>query len=536
MMIGKYRLKPVQERIRKGCSIYINEKGLKTHQSKWHSQWAGVSYGPWVHSGAKQPYQTKEVQIAAATKRIFPVMPEPDNKEIKGIKMFVKKHLKQFHPIPQQNEEDFASWQRNHQSYNGQRKFQLYCAFKSLLGVCDPSWSMEEYHHKWLELPERDKVQWKQDGYDQKCSSFIKCESYATQDKLPRFIQQRSDRAKAAVATCIHEVEKVIFKSGNFVKGMTQDEMVERISQFEGYKEFYVSDYSSFESGFNPQYTKVVEEEQFKHFIGRNNPTIAKIINMHYRRNGNEPVVNICENPMYRIKVVGTRMSGDMWTSLANGFSNKMNIMYNMYKRGITKYDFVVEGDDGLVAVNEEPFRDEDFHNLGFKIKLAKHTNLETTEFCGIRINPAEKQPLVLPDSADLLSTALHPKYFRSGEKHLKELLKSKAQSLYCVGKNTPVIAVLAWKIINLLKDVRYDDSWMDMWWKEFTRRMDKFPEPVITVGSRVLFEDQTGISVAEQLTYESFIKKQTDIFFELPFSTGPYDVEPRSMRRCRSL
>lgn len=98
---------------------------------------------------------------------------------------------------------------------------------------------------------------------------FVKNEMYTSDEKVLRFIQNRSGRAKVAVASAVHKIEEQVFHgplSKHFVKGMSQDQIHTKLTPMESYKYFFETDYTSFESGFSAKYTEVVEEQMFNFF------------------------------------------------------------------------------------------------------------------------------------------------------------------------------------------------------------------------------------------------------------------------------
>lgn len=187
---------------------------------------------------------------------------------------------------------------------------------------------------------------------------------------------------------------------------------------------------------------------------------------MHYSKNG-LPVKQKIISDSYKIITTGTRMSGDMFTSLANGFSNAINIMFNMHELGISDYYFLAEGDDALIGINEPILKDEMFERLGFKIKMEKHQSLDTTSFCGCRINPITGNAVVAPDMMQATNYTMHSRHFGVGKHGRLQLLKSKAQSLYCLSKHSPIVGVYAWKTLQLLKNIRPNHSENDYWYNE---------------------------------------------------------------------
>jgi len=60
--------------------------------------------------------------------------------------------------------------------------------------------------------------------------------------------------------------------------------------------------------------------------------------------------MNRCYSKYVKIEVEATRMSGEMNTSLGNGFSNLMFMLYACHVQGIAA-EGIVEGDDGVFAL-----------------------------------------------------------------------------------------------------------------------------------------------------------------------------------------
>ena len=91
----------------------------------------------------------------------------------------------------------------------------------------------------------------------------------------------------------------------------------------------------------------------------------------------------VCHYPDLKYSVTGTRMSGDICTSLGIGFSNLVMNLFVASKCGATIKGFV-EGDDGIF-VCPEGWTPNSFwiERLGFKIKMETHTDWTRASFCG---------------------------------------------------------------------------------------------------------------------------------------------------------
>lgn len=143
---------------------------------------------------------------------------------------------------------------------------------------------------------------------------------------------------------------------------------------------------------------------------------------MHYRNNDGTPVKQKCQAEAYTILTSGTRMSGDMWTSLCNGFSNYVNVAFTMHEAGIRDYSVLCEGDDGIIACNvPNAITSEQFEDLGFKIKIVPHDSIFSTAFCGCRLEPTTHTIMIAPDSIQGVAYSTHSKHYSWNAKNKLE-------------------------------------------------------------------------------------------------------------------
>ena len=98
----------------------------------------------------------------------------------------------------------------------------------------------------------------------------------------------------------------------------------------------------------------------------------------------------VCHYPDLKYSVTGTRMSGDICTSLGNGFSNLVMNLFVASKCGASIKGFV-EGDDGIFSWDVMP--DETyFTRMGFNIKLECYEQPSLASFCGRVFDPQDLQ------------------------------------------------------------------------------------------------------------------------------------------------
>lgn len=451
--------------------------------------------------------------LAGLMKRLMPAMPLPNVNEIEKLGNFVQRLIEEkYTPLPPLNEEEvFEEWITTQNHYSTQRKVELRRAHESLIS-----------ERKGL----TEKDYW--------VKTFIKSEFYE-EEKHVRWICSRTDRFKAKVAGFIKLVEERVYNTpikGHkwFVKGEKIDELPQKLSKLTGSKFILETDYSSFESGFSPMYTDNVEVRLWKHML-KNNPTILDaVLKTYYQTSriklpvpgrGFEwtecrvPRVEKLINRNYHAYVSGLRMSGEMWTSLGNGFSNLVNILYIADKYGIDVVGYV-EGDDGIIGMPSKVITQEDFEALGFKIKMEYEEDIAHTCFCGNLFDPEEKNLIIAPEQIGRLMWTCDRKYVMCNDKIAKELLKAKAMSMYILGRHTPIASHYSFRVMNILHNSkeRHDAKDSGYWKKTIINSMrgNLALAPNVTNRARCLYQTMFHITIEEQLRLEGIINRAKTI------------------------
>lgn len=316
--------------------------------------------------------------------------------------------------------------------------------------------------------------------------------------KAARMINSRSDYFKVFSGPYFKSIEQQIFAMSTFIKHVPVPERYKKVLALKrGYKYYYSTDYTSFEAHFTETVMQAVEcqlyRKCFKH--DKNLKTLVGALTGENRcrtRTG------------LRCKVKARRMSGDMCTSLGNGFTNYMLLTYIMHRKGATENDFecLIEGDDCIVGSNVE-LTEQDYTDLGFTIKIDRVDDPCKASFCGL---------ICAENGVNIRDPARHFEKFGwthscclAGEKVMHSLLKAKAMSTLCECPDCPVIAQVAWESYKLCKE--YDPRWEDDYYINYILRpMDRpeqFREPNPPIETRLLFEEMFGISIQQQLLLE---------------------------------
>lgn len=207
--------------------------------------------------------------------------------------------------------------------------------------------------------------------------SFTKREWYETK-KYPRVINSRSDMYKVAVGPAIATIESEVFKLPHFIKHVPEHLRCEYIMKIlnTSAKYFCSTDYRSFEVTIGPEIMKMCEFQLYGYML-QNYPELMDLIAL-------QSLTNETHYRGVTLESEAIRMSGEMNTSLGNGFTNLMVMWFMLDRAGCdtTGVFGVFEGDDGLTAVNVMP--DVSIaQGLGFNLDLQRHDSLNHASFCG---------------------------------------------------------------------------------------------------------------------------------------------------------
>jgi len=155
--------------------------------------------------------------------------------------------------------------------------------------------------------------------------------------------------------------------------------------------------------------------------------------------------INTCINKLMIVKVLGSRMSGDMCTSLGNGFTNLMLMLFVCSEHKVHCVG-VVEGDDGLFRIDTKDLKiiqADDFMKLGFEIKLAVRATIGESSFCGLMYGSSYEN---VRDPLEVLCRfgwTKSPRRF-GGPRVMAGLLRAKALSLAYELPGCPILRNLA--------------------------------------------------------------------------------------------
>lgn len=445
--------------------------------------------------------------LAGAMKRFLFSPPAPDRQLLKGFKTFVEGWIKSnLTPLPVTEDVSFATWVEgiNHPET---RKDELRKLWHNINGTLDRK------RHARVKM-------------------FMKEESY-TDFKHGRAINSRHDAYKCATGPYFHAIEKQLFKLPWFIKYIPVVDrpsvILERLYR-EGGK-YYASDFTAFESLFTKEIMEACEIPMYRYMTSllEGGDEFMEMVRWKCEE-------NVIDNKNFTVRVEATRMSGEMDTSLGNGFSNLMLWLYLASING-SEIDGFVEGDDGLFRVDGPPPTAEQFAKLGMVIKVEEHACLNTASFCGNVFDIQERTQVTDPRYAGINLLWIPGKYGNVKRATQLSLLRSKALSMKYQYPGHPILEALATRILYLTKgkdiSVAFKQGYMNMWERDQLReaidaRMDlKFEKP-ISMRNRLLVEELYGVTVSQQIHNETEARKfelgdTLNFLWDIPESWSEY-------------
>lgn len=366
------------------------------------------------------------------------------------------------------------------------------------------------------------------DVFDRKYTrikGFIKNEAYGTY-KAPRLILSRSDLFKILVGPTIKRIENIVYhlKSPKgrlyFIKTIPSNERANYIRRTfdlgagftdrpkEKLRRYLVTDFKAFESGFSKEFMENCEFLLYEHMV-KFLPHCDEFL--RYLR-----VIlgrNFIRLRFSTFRITARRMSGEMNTSLGNGFSNLMLILYACFSHGITDVEVCVEGDDSLCSYVGPIIDGQFWSSFGFSIKLIYHHYPSYASFCGQVFN--FETLTIIPDPIKILLnlTWMNMKYCNRKPIVHAGLLRARALSILYQYSGCPIVQELAVYALRVSEHAPiYEDDTLDSFHKQVFHeaRCSILPVRIISPVDRALMFQLYGISPTEQIEVEKYLKSLT--------------------------
>jgi len=415
-------------------------------------------------------------------KRFIRKPPDPDRQLRRKFRKFVKVWCKtNIAPLPPDVDVSFESW-IEHVPYPLWKKEKLRRTYERIICRKDPKYF--------------------------KVNSFVKDEPYP-EYKHARAINSRSDEFKTLIGPWFKPIEKALFSLPWFIKKVPVDERPEYIMNLVGRNNvvYYATDYSAYETHFDRRMMKDCEFILYKHMVS-NVPGRSEFLFYLDKVLAGE---NVCEFKNFVVKCNATRMSGEMNTSLGNGFSNLMFMLFMCEQNQCEDVVGVVEGDDGLFSMRGKPPSVEDFAKLGLIVKAEVHQYLETASFCGLIFDTIDLRNVTDPIDVLMDFGWASGRYSAAGRRTQLELIKAKSLSLMYQYPGCPIISSLARYGLRCTRGIRVGKvlSTMNQWYREqLLEALRHRAKITVPVGDRTrqLVQDKWGILVRDQIDIERYL------------------------------
>jgi hypothetical protein len=415
----------------------------------------------------------------------------PNKKLFKAFRCFVRKWLiDNLEPLDTEEMFDFEEWLSG-TNYTDKRKQELRKAWEGVISD---------------ELLDSNEL-----NINAKVKYFVKEEWYP-EYKHFRGIWAREDAFKAICGPFFKKIEEALFKLPYFIKKIPKDKRADYIMDFM-YNPVYLfesTDFTAYESHFTTYVMYYCERELYKHMVRRNLQGLRLLrLIFHVIANFNYVI-----NKYFTLAILAKRMSGEMNTSLGNGFSNLMLLLFACFYYKIDFTGPVVEGDDGLLGLSRE-IPPSYFVDMGFNVKMIL-SDISHASFCGMIFDPEERINITDPRKPLCTIMWVPRKYASASQKTIKGLIKSKALSLIFEYPGCPILCVLGAKLFSLLSGVEMinigQTNYEKKRFNEILLRYANSDIPVKPIGprSRDLMEHMFGISVQQQLLIEADIERMT--------------------------
>lgn len=374
-----------------------------------------------------------------------------------------------------------------------------------------PRWRKEQLLEKWKKISDpKDKRHFK-------VKSFMKDETYP-EYKHARAINSRTDEFKTMVGPIFKLIEKELFKLDWFIKKVPLIDRPKFITERIGHgRKFFASDYVAYESHFTRETMELIEFQLYDYMTQLLPDANLFKFFVHNVLGG----TNECVFKFFEVQVKATRMSGEMCTSLGNGFSNLMLMLFECSEKGCTGVTGVVEGDDGLFTADGELPTAEDFARSGFTIKIELFDRLSDASFCGLIFDPKD-QVIVTNPLPELASFGLTTgRYARSSHRRKMELLKCKSISLAYQYGGCPILTSLAKYGLRITKNYRAKAGYMNEWERAQFLEAKLYSKGVIREvprNTRLLVERLYGITIETQIRVEEYLDSlEVEMELEIP-------------------
>lgn len=408
------------------------------------------------------------------------------------VRNWIRTNLK---PLPADSDVSVETWLAS-TNYPQWRKEELLKKYKAIQNPLDPRWA--------------------------DVKSFIKDEVYP-EYKHARAINSRTDEYKTLVGPIFRLIEKQVFALPYFIKKIPVRQRPQHIinRHMKPGARYFATDFTAFEAH-HKRYLYLICAFELYTYMVQNLPSGPQWL----RLTGYMLGTNKCIFKLVTAYVEATKMSGEMDTSLCNGFTNLMLMLF-MFKEESGEDIFPsVEGDDGLTEFFTVPPSDDLIRRMGLKLKAEVHETLETASFCGM-VFDFKDRGIITDPLAELATFGwTTARYARSSSRRHMELLRAKAYSLVYQYPACPILVSLGLYGLRVTEGYRAKpfiaNEYERTMWDEMFEFIREKGLPAVPPGqnTRQLVERLYKVSIDDQKKIEKYLDEKQDLApLEIPGS-----------------
>lgn len=463
LIIGRCRIKDSLERTRKPVSVSLP-----------------------IHFDFALPRPDRddpENVVLAQLKRVGTQTPTPHSAILKALEIFTDSFCEQYLRPLEPGEAEFEDW---------------------IEQVNQPESRKKEIREAWEAAPYDDPSQVFKAT---EVKGFLKDESNGDY-KAARGINARCDWFKAHSGPIFDAISKQVFALPWFIKKIPVSDRPAAIlaKLFSNIAKTLNCDASSYEAHFEAMVMRAIE---FRLYLFMTRLVVAYARRMAYIMEVLSGVQNI-RYKFFDVIIEGIRCSGEMNTSLGNGFTTViLNLFIALLRK--TFVDLFAEGDDNLSHWIED-FKAptaRDWEILGWIMKVETPRDPAEASFCGNIF--ASMEEIVITDPRPALANFgwTNSKYTKANRSTRLQLLRAKALSMLHQYNGCPLLSAFGRRVEFLTRSVRIRQSIvnnMEQYKRTILQDAIKagIPEAIIPgPDTRDLVEYLYGIPVPEQLSFE---------------------------------
>jgi len=450
-----------------------------------------VSLGPTITALPKPDLGDGLTLVGGVMKRFAFQPPTPKPGKLEDLRKFVRQICRdRLIPLPLATDTSVERWLGS-SNYPAWRKDEL-----------------REVYHKVVELGPATYAQ-------AKISCFMKDEGYLA-FKQARAINARQDEMKVRFGPIFKRIEKRVYKMEEFIKHVPVADRAKYISEHlrRTGVEYLCSDFVSYESLFTSGLMGACERELYDYMTSGlpDHDEFMAYFDKYIMG------TNYLKNKFFSANIKATRMSGEMCTSLGNGWTTMCVFYFVCREKGFEQVRLVVEGDDNAASGQGVAPTVQDFADLGMVITLEKYKTFSEMSFCGLVFDETDLEVITDPRKVLASYAWTSREYVDARKSKLMALLRCKGLSLVYQYPACPVVSSLATYILRETSgvDVRNvaESRTIGTWQRDLLRHAIQSQTRARPVGaaSRDLVERLFDIPVGTQLKLEEFFDRRVGL------------------------